>query len=282
MENNSRAIAQLKHLLLFLVASSSLLISGYIINSDRDGLELLVLLWCNFCGVTLIYTINGYIDPADFKFNLRGFLNERWHIIFIIQLFFFTFPIAFFTISTFRFVAFALVAALGIIYSVGFKKNGFRFSLKNIFLFKNLSIGVAWGALVLIGAGDFKNPDIISLFVFASVQVLIGSMIRDVPDLEKDKSHDVKTFPVLFGLKTTFVFMHLLNICAILSAYFSNWSQGILIVVIAGIAWRFLNLWKLKGNASSKIWGQTVNLSTCAVILFLVVIQFLNDYFGKH
>ena len=283
MQDNPGSIIPFKHLSLFIVASSSLLISGYVVNNERNWLELLVLLWCNFCGIILIYTINGYIDrESNFKFNLNEFFNERWHVIFVMQLFLFTFPIAFFAISTFRFVAFALVAFLGIIYSLGFRQNGVYFKVKNIFLFKNLSIGVAWVTLVLIGAGGFENPNVIALFVFASIQVLIGSMIRDVPDLGKDKIQGVKTFPVLFGLNPTFWFMHVVNLLSILSVYLSGGSKNILIIILAGVSWRFINLWKLKSNTESRVWGQTINLATCSVILFLVVIQFMNDYFGKH
>jgi 4-hydroxybenzoate polyprenyltransferase len=253
-----------------------------LLNNERNWLELIVLLWCNFCGIVLIYTINGYVDQLSFKFNLREFFEERWHVIFVIQLFLFTFPVAFLTISSFRFIAFALMASLGIIYSAGFRQNEYRFRVKNIFLFKNLSIGIAWGTLVLIGAGDFRDPDVISLFIFASIQVFIGSMIRDVPDLQKDKEQGVKTFPVLFGLNATFWFMHLVNFSSVLSAFFTGWSQGTLLIIITGISWRFINLWKLKGNAESKVWGQTINLATCAVILFLVIIQYLGNYFGTH
>lgn len=282
MQPASNPIAHFRHLALFLLASTSLLISGYIANNERSWLELMVLLWCNFCGVVLIYTISGYVDQSNSKFNLRRFFSHEWHIIFVVQLFLFTFPIAFLTISLFRFVAFALVASLGIIYSAGFRKNDFHFRVKNIFLFKNLSIGIAWGILVLIGAGNLKNPDVLALFVFASLQVFIGSMIRDVPDLEKDKNDGTRTFPVLFGLNATFVFMHLLNFCSVLAAYCCSWSQGILFIMIAGVLWRFVNLWKLKENAGSKVWGQTVNLATCSLILVLVVIQFLSHYFGNH
>jgi 4-hydroxybenzoate polyprenyltransferase len=282
MQTPPAVIAQFKHLALLLVASSSLLISGYIINSDRNWLELLVLLWCNFCGIILVYAINGYVDHSDAKFSLKGFLRERWHIIFIVQLFLFTFPIAFLTISTFRFIAFALIAATCIIYTISIRRNEQHFRMKNVFLFKNISIGPAWGALVLTGAGDLKNPVITALFIFASTQVFIGSMIRDIPDVENDRAAGLRTFPVLFGLNKSIFFMHFLNFCSIAAAFFCEWSEPVIVIFLSCILWRFINLWKLKNNAGSKMWGQTVNLATCSVILVLVIIQFLNDYFAKH
>jgi 4-hydroxybenzoate polyprenyltransferase len=269
-----------RHLALFLVASSSLLVSGYVINHEQNWLELMVLLWCNFCGVILIYTLNGYADETG-KFRWQEFFNERWHVVFVAQLVLFTFPIAFFAVSIFRFVAFALIASLGIIYATGIRQNGRNYRVKNIFLFKNISIGAGWGALVLVGAGNFTNPDVITLFIFAGMQVLIGSMIRDIPDMEKDRSCGVKTFPVLFGMNNTLIFLHLVNFCSVFAAFFSGWSQSILIIIAAVIAWRSINLWKLKEAASSRMWGHTVNLFTCSVILLLVIIQFVENYFGK-
>ncbi|MCH2233233.1 MAG: UbiA family prenyltransferase [Crocinitomicaceae bacterium] len=238
---------------------------------------LLVLVLAVITGVFLVYRLNDSIDQHhDLKFNIRKFWGNPLHKVCIIQFVFILIPASLYFLSSFTFWVMAIAAVAGFIYSITLHINGKKFRIKNVFIVKNLFIGLAWGALVFIGAGGYSNPLTIAFFIFASVQVFIGSVIRDIPDFKKDIENNVKSLPVVLGIKNTIYGMKLLNITSVASVYFIEWDDNIMFVISAVIVWRLVNLRLLYKGENIKFWSQTFNLATCVLIYLGAV--FLEFY----
>jgi 4-hydroxybenzoate polyprenyltransferase len=262
-----------KSLVWFFTASTSLLLTGFLVGGIFDICHLLILMWCNFIGVFLVYRFNDCIDQdQDLKFNLKFFFSFRVHRIVVGQFVLITIPIAIYFLNIFTLSVLAIGAIAGVLYSVNFRIGNFQFRLKNIFLVKNLLIGAIWGSLILAGAGRFDYRELVELlFLYTSLQVFIGGMIRDVPDLEKDRLAGVKSFPVVFGIRNTIIFMHIVNFASYaITAYI--YKEPALALLPLPTAWRFVNLLLLSTAPNDKRWHQIMNLSTCTLILISPIV----------
>lgn len=281
-ETRGKKNAKYKNLVWFFVAASSVVASGCLIVKHFDYVEISILLWCTIGGTFLIYRINDYIDSEQtFRFNIRQFLSEKRHLIIVLHLFLFAFPVAFFTISKFSFVVLSVIAALGVFYSISFSVGTFRFRLKNVLLLKNISIGLAWGGLVFVGAGESMVPDVVVLFLFTSVQVAIGSMIRDIPDKQKDEEAGAKTVPVVFGLRATLLALYIFNLLSLALLAHPEITDGIAGVILITVFWRMINLMKLNIHSADRLWGQVLNLFTCVIIFLGVLLKYAIDEFTR-
>lgn len=269
-----------KKLFLFYLASTALLISGALYTKELDWQILLFLVYCNFNGVFLIYRLNDCIDQhKDLKLNLKSFFDYKLHQWMVIQFLVILIPLAFLLLPAFSLYTLVIGGVVGSFYSLSFNIGKKQFRIKNVFLVKNILIGLVWGALVLVGAGHISTEEVMVLFGFASIQVVIGSMIRDVPDIEKDRSSGVKSLPVVLGIPFTFSFMHSLNVLGLLLLYLLDWNSLWLAGFGAVVIWRAINLIMLQKDNESRFWGQTFNLLAC-VFIFLVtlIFRFYGDY----
>lgn len=269
-----------KPLFLFFIASNSLLLAGSTISHSWSIPQLLLLQWCGICGIFLIYRFNDFIDQAhSFRFNIRRFLRIKLHILVIAQLIFITFPLAIHYLSGFRIITLTTIGILGILYSLNFPFKGRNNRIKNIFLIKNISIGFAWGSLILVGADGLNQRFTMALFLFTSLQVVIGSMIRDIPDTARDKTDHVRTLPALFGIGATLKVLHTLNIASVVPAFIVYNNNGFLVFMLLIITWRFISFIKINKQNNSLLWTQTYNLLTCFFILIILLVQYLFDYY---
>lgn len=269
-----------KPLFLFFISSNSLLLAGSVISQSWNIPQLLLLQWCGICGIFLIYRFNDFIDQAhSFRFNIRRFLRIRLHILVIAQLIFITFPLAIHYLSGFRIVMLMSIGILGILYSLNFPFKGRNNRIKNIFLIKNIFIGFAWGSLILVGADVFNQRFTTALFLFTSLQVVIGSMIRDIPDTARDKTDRVRTLPALFGVEATLKVLHALNVVSVLPAMIVYRNNGFLLFMLIIITWRFISFVKINKQNNSLLWTQTFNLLTCFLIFIILLLQYLFDYY---
>lgn len=259
-----------KPLYLFVIASNSLLLAGSIASKNFDLIQLLIIQWCGLCGVFIIYRFNDFIDQThDFKFNVRRLFSHKLHLIFLLQFFIFTIPAVFIFLSPFRILLLSAICILGILYSVNFRINQTNFRLKNIFIVKNFYIGVLWGGLILVGANGFANSYITGLFIFTSLQVFMGSIIRDIPDLETDRKENVKSFPVVMGIKKTLLLLYAFNLLSFGIGYIFERRMEFMLLMGITIGWRFISLVCTQSNPNSRLWTQTFNLLTCFLIFVL-------------
>lgn len=260
-----------KNLRWFLIASLSLLLSGFVLAEKEDLLQLALLVWCNVIGVFLVYRLNDCIDQhLDLKFNIKSFLSYSTHKFVFFQFIFLTIPICFYLIDFFTLMVLSISAAVGILYSINFKIGNRILRLKHIFLVKNLSIGIVWGSLILIGAGSIENKEIVALFVFVSMQVFIGGIIRDVPDVQKDEESGVRSFPVVCGIPHTITFLHLVNLSCFVVLFIGDFKFHSLLFILIVVSWRAINLIFLKRFLLNKRWSQDANLFTCLLIFILI------------
>ena len=256
---------------LFIIASNSLLLAGSIFDLHRTILEVSILIGLCTSGTIIIY---GY----DFaQLNQNGYNNLVSNVLKspIQTLFYFLFivivvPFTFFELSNFRINAMLIICLFGLLYSVPLNFIKRDFKLKKIFYFKNIFIGFSWGSLLLVGAGSFSSSIVWSFFLFTSIQVIIGSSIRDIADIQQDHYLGMNTIPVRYGIKNTVRILRALNLCS-LGALFYTLETDYWIVMAVVFFWRAIVLAMVKIPQESILWTQTMNILTCT-LLFLTML----------
>jgi 4-hydroxybenzoate polyprenyltransferase len=271
--SNTGKEVQFKNLIWFFLASNSLILSGYFVSPRLSYFQLILLIWINFTGVFLVYRLNDCIDQhRDLKFNIKSFFSYRLHQIIVALFVFGVIPLSIIFLNSFVLSLLIIGAVLGIIYSINFKIGKKEFRLKNVFLIKNLLIGIVWGSLVLLGAGTNISVAANLIFIFACVQVFIGGIIRDIPDIEKDRNSGVKSFPVKIGIPATIKLLHIVNVASFFVVFLKLSSLMVLGPVFGvTVLWRIRNLNLLAEEPNNRKWSQVMNLVTCVLILFMLL-----------
>ncbi|MFA9416949.1 UbiA family prenyltransferase [Natrinema sp. HArc-T2] len=155
-----------------------------------------------FAATMFVYTVNRFTDLAEDEQNVpdRAAFTKRYGRLWL-------------TAGTVLYVAaIGIAVALGLsgaaylllplavvlLYSVG--------GVKQIFLLKNLVVGLAWGALPL-GVGYYYDQlwslEIQFLVVYVTVMITIAAVIFDVKDIEGDREEGIPTVPNRFGPHAT-------------------------------------------------------------------------------
>ena len=118
----------------------------------------------------------------------------------------------------------------------------YAYKLKTTPLIGNLTVGFMTGFGFVFGGFTVNTPNIIttSIFLgfFAFVMTTARELVKDIEDMEGDKSENAKTFPILFGEKTTAILAAILiiidcGLCPLL--YFYN-IFGIFYLAVIAIA----------------------------------------------
>jgi 4-hydroxybenzoate polyprenyltransferase len=264
----------MKKTILFFSAAFSLLITGVLLNDNLNGYKVLLLTIGVLCGIILIYDVKSSNDKGSLFKKVICFLSCKKQAFFSILLIALI-PLAYTYLTLISFLAFAVSGILGVGYSVRFTLNNKSFKLKEIFILKNLLIGVGWGLLVIAGYGSLDNDIVIYITIFASIQVFIGSTIRDLPHETIDKNKGVNSLPVRVGGQKTLMVLHIFNLLSLLLLLLAIQNFNYMILIGGIVGWRFVNLFNLSHNYQSKLWGQTFNLLTCVMFLFITFIQYL-------
>lgn len=265
-------MSQFRLIILFIIAVFSLILTGYALNPVTPISELLILLALSGGGTAIVY---GY----DFAQLRRSGYNELVSNVLgssLETLFFFLFvvviaPLSFFYLSSFRIQIMLLICLCGLIYSMPVVIGEIRWKLKQVVFIKNLFIGFSWGALIIVGAGSLDKAETILFFLFVSLQVVAGSMIRDLSDVEKDRNDCVQTVPVKFGVRMTVIILHAINCLSFLPLLFLSYSNLILAMLLV-VIWRMLIIWKVSRDHHQLHWTQTLNILTCLLIGIFVVL----------
>jgi 4-hydroxybenzoate polyprenyltransferase len=265
---------KLKTLILFHIAAASLLLAGHLLHPVWNAGEMLLLQWCGFCGIIFVYSLhNRLTDLKHWLSFFRDFSAHPLKVIFVLQFVFLTLPVSVFFLSGFRLLVLGGICLMGIFYSVNIAMGNKNYIIKKLFLVKNVFIGFGWGALILVGAGTFEPDNIKALFLFTSFQVLLGSIIRDISDLERDSGDGFRTVPLVIGVDKTLLLLHIANLLSFLPPFFffADKAFGIFMLIIIG--WKSLSLLKVKSNHGSPMWTQTFNILTCFFIFIIILIQ---------
>lgn len=252
----------------FFIASTALVIAGYCISEVLTLGAFLLVLWINLIGVFLIYRINDcFAQHGSLMTNVIEFLKRPLHLILTLQLIMVVMPLSILVLPRPVLYILNIMALLGVLYCTNIRLFGRQFRFKDIFFVKNIMIGLAWGGLVLIGGAVTNDVILLSSFLVASVQVTIGGIIRDIPDIDFDRERGVRTLPVVLGLKTTMRFLHVLNASLLFLAMAYASDTGVILFSVIVVGWRFINLWLLERNYKVVFFSQWMNLFTCVIFL---------------
>lgn len=256
-----------KPLLYFYLGAISLLATGLAINPIFKWADAFFLIWSTITGIFLTYRFNDFIDQSEgFKFDLAKFLKEKSHIFAIVQFLILMLPLAVQYLSTMRIITLGVMFVLGLAYSVNLEFKNFKFRIKHIFLLKNILIGLCWAGLIAVGANNLNEDLTIALVCFTTIQVFIGSSIRDLNDIEKDSEEYVHSIPVVLGPHKSFILYHLLNLSSFFVFYLLYPQTLNLIGALIATLWRMLLLVKIQQRPNNRLWSQRLNLLTCSVI----------------
>ena len=266
-----------KNLSWFYLAALSLLFSGFLLNNSIRLIEFLLLIWVNLSGVFLVYRFNECMSQKyGLTGNLRHYLSYKLHRIVVIQLFLIVLPLSIFYLDLLKISILIGGAFLSFLYSIQLRIGSRGFKLKNVFVLKNILIGIVWGSLILIGADANIDKWVYLVFIFVCIQVFIGGTIRDIPDLSSDEQEGVNSLPVVLGANRTIFILHAINLIAGSSfIFFKHDIEGCFLFGLTTI-WRFINLIMIQKDSQNSLWTQQLNLFTC-VLLFLILL-FLKLY----
>lgn len=157
-------------------------------------------------------------------------------------------------------VVVVFLLAIGFLYS-GPKKNA---GLKRCVGFKNAITGLGWGLLVLLPNG--AKLDALWLMLFASTQVFIGSVLRDLTDAQEDKQDGLTTLANRWGRDRTYRNLALINLSSIsivlLGSFWGQLSPIIGLVVL----WRAFQLRMDEFSDLSAAHRVRLNLLTCHIL----------------
>ena len=114
--------------------------------------------------------------------------------------------------------------------------------LKSTPLIGNLTVGFMTGFGFVFGGFAINNPTIIltSIYLgfFAFVMTTARELIKDIEDMEGDKSEGAKTLPILYGEKPTAILAVILIIidCALCPLLYYNHIFGFYYLIVIAIA----------------------------------------------
>lgn len=271
---------KIKTLILFIIATSSLLMAGALLNTTQSLMGIVAIQWFGLSGTVIVYKLGyNFLTLKAFKFLINNFFDNKLTAFFLIQFIIIAIPMCIFVLSAFSIYMFALIFFFGLFYSIKLRFRDKKYIMKDIFFIKNILIGFNWGALILIGAGTVSSSIVQAVFIFTSLQIVIGSMIRDVFDVKKDKGIGIKTVPIIIGINSTLNILLFANILTFGMGYLINQTKPFLILMILVIIWKALIIEKVRKNNDSIIWSQTNNILLCFLIFAILFIQHLDELY---
>lgn len=253
------------YLILAAVAVSG---TGLSFKSSPSLPEALVISLCTIALVLFVYGFDDLMDDG----KLRTFIKspKLWSLV-SFGLVALIISYAFLGVESFWSAAFVLTS--GLFYSITFEYKKTSFKLKSVAWLKNILIGVGWGALIFLGAGSVETLPILISALFLTLQVIIGSIIRDLDDIEEDRQKSVNTLPVALGFKKTITYTHGLNLLSLfilLAALIWCPQQNILWMLwIFAVIYRATMIAIIGRRHEDSFFMQPVNIATCGLIFFL-------------
>ena len=118
----------------------------------------------------------------------------------------------------------------------------YAYKLKTTPLLGNITVGFMTGLGFVFGGFTINNPTIIttSLYLgfFAFVMTTARELVKDIEDMEGDKSEGAKTLPILYGEKITAILAFVLIIidCALCPLLYYNQIFSIYYLIVIAIA----------------------------------------------
>lgn len=260
-------------LLLFLLAATALLLTGHVLNPILFKGQMLLLLWSGWSGTYAIYQIGDVFTKPTLKEFFAQFQGKTLLAVFVFQLLFVLPILSWIFLPAICFWTFFGVFTFGLLYSFPFKIGSSTRVLKKIFLVKNTFIGFSWGALILVGAGQLDIGSVTwRLFLFVSLHIFIGSILRDHFDVEKDRENKLKTLPVVMGIERSSIMLNLSNLVIMVVFFFFMNTYIEIIILVSITLYKAVLFFGAARRPSSVLWTQTLNIGFNYLIFILVFI----------
>lgn len=118
----------------------------------------------------------------------------------------------------------------------------YAYTLKATPLIGNLAVGFMTGFGFVFGGYTLNNPTIISTSIFlgffAFVMTTARELVKDIEDMEGDKSEGARTLPILYGAKITSVLAFVLIVidCALCPLLYYYHVFGFYYLIVIAIA----------------------------------------------
>jgi 4-hydroxybenzoate polyprenyltransferase len=117
--------------------------------------------------------------------------------------------------------------------------------LKDIYVVKSITVAATYAASLgvpVLGVGSGISPTYWILVFFVFIQILIGTIVADLKDVEGDRKSGVKTIPAAIGKERTMVALIALNSIALLALICGFWAWGLkqyLLLLPLVCLWRY-------------------------------------------
>ncbi|OYZ13017.1 MAG: hypothetical protein B7Y39_18300 [Bdellovibrio sp. 28-41-41] len=265
MKPPSRWPWQRKSIQYLLLAALCVTWTGFTFNTEISFINFLIV---TITTVFLVLFVYGFDDVMDSEVNLTYFKNPsvRWLGLLSIGCTLATY----FVFGWASFISSLLILVIGTLYSFRHDRDHFNIRLKSFFVLKNFLIGVGWGLLVFLGSNHFSPESVFVTFLFFTLQVTIGSIIRDLDDIEEDRRNKIATFPIVLGLRNTILALQGINLLSGAALYVgaqlvpelkSLWLMWVLIVI-----YRFGLIELIRRKNMSPILLQQFNILACSLV----------------
>ncbi|MDQ2051538.1 UbiA family prenyltransferase [Natronolimnohabitans sp. A-GB9] len=155
-----------------------------------------------FAATLFVYTVNRFTDLEEDEANVpeRASFTRRYGPLLLaigVGLYVLAIAVAI-ALGLPGAVYLLLPLVVAVLYSVG--------GIKQIFLVKNLFVGLAWGAIPL-GVGYYYGQlwtlEILSITGYVIAMITIAAVIFDIKDIEGDRAEGIATVPNRLGTEAT-------------------------------------------------------------------------------
>ena len=215
---SSKALKGLLHLLELLTSTSILLsLNASIVavfSSLLYGIEAKpTILLIAFLATFSVYNVNKATDRAEDSIN-RPKAASRSPLFFLIPSIIASVACLLLSASVGAQALFVIVTSFiaSILYSVKLSPSIPR--LKEIVGLKSVLVAFSWGftgALLPASAQAVDIVKIIMAFAYIFIQILVGTVLCDIRDMDGDKASGVKTVPLALGLSVTKKLLFIVN-----------------------------------------------------------------------
>jgi 4-hydroxybenzoate polyprenyltransferase len=239
--------------------------TGFTFNSEINFVNFLIVTMTTVFLVLFVYGFDDAMD-SDVNFAYFNIPSVRWLGLMSVGCTLLTY----FAFGSVSFISSLLILFVGTFYSFRHDRDHFNIRLKSFFGLKNFLIGLGWGLLVFLGSNHFSSESVLITFLFFTLQVTIGSIIRDLDDIEEDRKNKISTFPIVLGLRNTALALQGINLLSGVALYLGSllapelkslWMMWVLVVI-----YRFGLIELIRRKYMSPILLQQFNILACSLV----------------
>jgi 4-hydroxybenzoate polyprenyltransferase len=266
-------------LILFLLASTALLMTGHVLHPKLSFWQVILVIWCGWSGTFAVYHIGSIFTHRQTRSAFLSNLNRKIGLTtFLLHLLILLPILCWIYLPAACFWIFFGIFAFGLLYSIPFQIGKSTRIIKRIILVKNVFIGISWAALILVGAGEVNcSAPTWWIFWFVATHIFMGSILRDHSDMIQDKKNGLLTLPLLVGLRKSYLLLSVFNV--LVFTLFNFFLEGDFALIFTGIITlhKAVLLFGSARNPNSQLWTQTLNISFNYVIFLLA---YILRYYG--